>query len=325
VPENKLSLTVLIPVFNEDESLPELYSWVKSVVLKNNISHEILFIDDGSDDKSWQVIEDLSASDASVRAYRFTRNYGKSSALQMGFQNAIGDIVVTLDADLQDSPDEIPALMKMINDENYHLVSGWKKKRHDPLEKRIPSKFFNGVTSKVSGIKLHDFNCGLKAYKRQVVKSITLYGEMHRYIPLLAKWNGFNRIGEKVVEHRARKYGTTKFGFRRYLTGFLDLLSVIFVTRFRKNPMHFFGALGTLSFLFGFFVTVWIIGEKVYRLYYQLPHLRDVVEQPLFYLALVALIVGVQLFLAGFLGEMVMMSGSNKTDFLISDQIGDES
>lgn len=325
MPENKLSLTVLIPVFNEDESLPELYSWVKSVVLKNNISHEILFIDDGSDDKSWQVIEDLSASDASVRAYRFTRNYGKSSALQMGFQNAIGDIVVTLDADLQDSPDEIPALMKMINDENYHLVSGWKKKRHDPLEKRIPSKFFNGVTSKVSGIKLHDFNCGLKAYKRQVVKSITLYGEMHRYIPLLAKWNGFNRIGEKVVEHRARKYGTTKFGFRRYLTGFLDLLSVIFVTRFRKNPMHFFGALGTLSFLFGFFVTVWIIGEKVYRLYYQLPHLRDVVEQPLFYLALVALIVGVQLFLAGFLGEMVMMSGSNKTDFLISDQIGDES
>ncbi|MEQ8238420.1 MAG: glycosyltransferase family 2 protein [Cyclobacteriaceae bacterium] len=325
MPDNKLSLTVLIPVFNEDESLPELYEWVKSVVLKNDISHEILFIDDGSDDDSWRVIEGFSASDSNVRAYRFTRNYGKSAALQMGFQNAEGDIVITLDADLQDSPDEIPALMKMINEEKYHLVSGWKKKRHDPLEKRIPSKFFNGVTSKVSGIKLHDFNCGLKAYKRQVVKSITLYGEMHRYIPLLAKWNGFNRIGEKVVEHRARKYGTTKFGFRRYLTGFLDLLSVIFVTRFRKNPMHFFGALGTVSFLFGFFVTVWVIGEKIYRLYYQLPHLRDVVEQPLFYLALVALIVGVQLFLAGFLGEMVMMTGSNKTDFLISDQIGDES
>jgi glycosyltransferase involved in cell wall biosynthesis len=324
VPDKRISLTVLVPVFNEDESLPELYNWVKKVVSENEITHEILFIDDGSDDNSWSVIEEMAGRDASVRGYRFTRNYGKSSALQMGFQHAKGNIVITMDADLQDSPDEIPGLMEMIEEKNYHLVSGWKKKRHDPLEKRLPSKFFNGVTSKVSGIKLHDFNCGLKAYKLQVVQSITLYGEMHRYIPLLAKWNGFNRIGEKVVEHRARKYGTTKFGFRRYLTGFLDLLSVIFVTRFRKNPMHFFGALGTISFLFGFFVTIWVIGEKIYRLYYQLPHLRDVVDQPLFYLALIALIVGVQLFLAGFLGEMVMMTGSNKTDFLISDTIGDD-
>ncbi len=313
-------LSIVIPVFNEEESVPELHGWIKDVLKENKISAEIIYVDDGSTDNSWSIIEDLSESDKNVKAIRFTRNNGKSAALQIGFEHAVGDVIITLDADMQDSPDEIPSLYNMISEEKYQLVSGWKKKRHDPLEKTIPSKFFNGVTRMVSGIKLHDFNCGLKAYDQQVIKSIEVYGERHRYIPLLAKWAGFDKIGEKAVEHRARKYGKTKFGMKRYITGFLDLLSISFVTRFSKNPMHFFGSLGTLSFFSGFVITVYVIGDKIYKQYYQLP-VRDVVDQPLFFLALVALIVGMQLFLAGFLGEMIFLNNPGKSDYAIAEKI----
>jgi len=313
-------LSIVIPVFNEVESLPELYSWIKRVVNESKIDTEIIFIDDGSTDGSWKVLKNLCDNDNSVIALRFNRNYGKSAALNTGFKHSGGDVVITMDADMQDSPDEIPELYNLISEGTYQLVSGWKKKRHDPISKTIPSKFFNYITRLVSGIKLHDFNCGLKAYNGQVVKSIDLYGEMHRYIPLLAKWAGFKNIGEKVVVHRARKYGVTKFGWERYLNGFLDLISVSFVTRFRKNPMHFFGLLGTLSFLAGFFITIYVIGDKLYNQYNELP-VRDVVDQPLFFLALVALVVGVQLFLAGFLAEMIIQNSPNKTDYIISEEI----
>lgn len=317
---NSTDLTVVVPVFNEEESIPELLEWIFVVVKDHDIDAEIILVDDGSTDTSWAVIEKCSKEDLRIKGIKFNRNYGKSAALQTGFDHANGDVVITMDADLQDSPDEIPGLMKMINDEGYHLVSGWKKKRHDPLNKTIPSKFFNGVTAIVSGIKLHDFNCGLKAYRHDVVKNINVYGEMHRYIPLLAKWNGFKMIGERVVQHRARKYGVTKYGMKRFITGFLDLLSITFVTRFKKNPMHFFGVLGTLSFLSGFFITIWIIGDKLYRQFNKLP-LRDVVDQPVFFLALVALVIGVQLFLAGFLGEMLTQVNLRKTDYLIARKV----
>jgi glycosyltransferase involved in cell wall biosynthesis len=315
-----LDVSIVIPVYDEEESIPELYQWCKRVVLASDLEAEFLFVDDGSSDSSWQVISKLSAEDSSVKGVQFTRNYGKSAALQVGFEHATGDVVITMDADLQDSPDEIPALYKMIMEEGYHLVSGWKKQRKDPLEKRIPSKFFNYITRLVSGIKLHDFNCGLKAYQLRVVKNITVYGEMHRYIPMLAKWNGFKKIGEKVVDHRARKYGTTKFGLERYVKGFLDLLSIVFVTRFNKNPMHFFGTLGTLSFLSGFFITTYVISHKLYMLYHQLP-VRDIVDQPMFFLALVALIAGVQLFLAGFLAEMIILNSPKKTEYLVTSTV----
>jgi glycosyltransferase involved in cell wall biosynthesis len=281
----------------------------------------VLFVDDGSTDASWDVITALNLKDSRAKGIKFNRNYGKSAALNVGFYQAKGEVVITMDADLQDSPDEIPSLMEKITKEGYHLVSGWKKKRHDPISKTFPSKFFNKITSWVSGIKLHDFNCGLKAYHYKVIKNIDVYGEMHRYIPLIAKWNGFNKIGEKVVEHRARKYGTTKFGLERFVNGFLDLISVTFVFRFRKNPMHFFGLLGTLSFMFGAIVTAYIIGDKIYKLHYHLP-VRDVVDQPLFFLALVALIIGTQLFLAGFLAEMIMQVNPKKNDYLIVEKLG---
>jgi glycosyltransferase involved in cell wall biosynthesis len=313
-------LSIVIPVFNEVESLPELYSWIKRVVIESKIDTEIIFIDDGSTDGSWDILRNMCDNDHSVIALRFNRNYGKSAALNTGFKHSCGGVVITMDADMQDSPDEIPELYKLISEGTYQLVSGWKKKRHDPISKTIPSKFFNYITRLVSGIKLHDFNCGLKAYNGQVVKSIDLYGEMHIYIPLLAKWAGFKNIGEKVVVHRARKYGVTKFGWERYLNGFLDLISVSFVTRFRKNPMHFFGLLGTLSFLAGFFITAYVIGDKLYNQYNDLP-VRDVVDQPLFFLALVALVVGVQLFLAGFLAEMIIQNSPNKTDYVISEEL----
>lgn len=316
--KEQTDVSLVVPVFDEEESLPELFEWIRKVLSRHELKGEIIFIDDGSTDASWDIIDKLSRDNPEVIGLRFNRNYGKSAALHTGFKQASGEVVITMDADLQDSPDEIPELRRMIIEEGYHLVSGWKKKRHDPLSKTVPSKFFNWVTRIVSGIKLHDFNCGLKAYQNRVVKSIEVYGEMHRYIPLLAKWGGFKKIGEKVVEHRARKYGVTKFGLERYLNGFLDLISVSFVTRFRKNPMHFFGLLGTLSFIAGFFITCYVIGDKLYKQYYQLP-VRDVVDQPLFFLALVALIVGVQLFLAGFLGEMVTLSNPNKSDYLISE------
>ncbi|WP_420318033.1 glycosyltransferase family 2 protein [Ekhidna sp.] len=315
-------LSIVIPIYNEEESIPELLEWIFRVVDASKIDTEILLIDDGSVDDSWAIIKKQAVKDERIAGYRFNRNYGKSAALQTGFDHSNGKVVITMDADLQDSPDEIPELLSIINELNLDVVSGWKKKRHDPLSKTIPSKFFNWVTRKVSGIRLHDFNCGLKAYSREVVKNIQVYGEMHRYIPLIAKWNGYNKIGEKVVEHRARKYGNTKYGMKRFITGFLDLLSVTFVSRFKKNPMHFFGVFGTLSFLGGFFITIWVIGEKLYRQYHQMER-RDVVDQPLFFLALVALIVGMQLFLAGFIAEMMIQVNQKKGDYLISERTKD--
>ena len=315
---NSKDLSIIIPVYNEEESIPELLEWIFRVVDTHNISTEVIMIDDGSTDSSWQVIRGESEKEGRVIGLRFNRNHGKSAALQTGFDKAIGETVITMDADMQDSPDEIPGLISQLVDNDLHVVSGWKKKRHDPASKTIPSKLFNWVTRRVSGIKLHDFNCGLKAYKSTVVKNIHVYGEMHRYIPLIAKWNGFDRIGEKVVEHRARKYGTTKYGMKRFITGFLDLLSVTFVSRFKKNPMHFFGVFGSLSFFGGFVITVWIISVKLYRQFQHLPR-RDVVDQPLFFLALVALIVGMQLFLAGFLAEMMIQINQKKGDYLISE------
>lgn len=290
---------------------------------EHGLSFEAILIDDGSSDSSWAVIGDISREDSNFKGIKFTRNYGKSAALQTGFDYATGDVVVTMDADLQDSPDEIPALRKMIIEDGYDLVSGWKKKRHDPLSKTFPSKFFNSVTSKVSGIKLHDFNCGLKAYKNQVVKNINVYGEMHRYIPLIAKWNGFRKIGEKVVEHRARQFGVTKYGWERFITGFLDLLSVTFVTRFKKSPMHFFGTLGTLFFLLGSFITLWLIGQKLYYIWVLKAYdqLRPITEKPLFFLALVAVVIGTQLFLAGFLAEMTQSKKGNE-DYKITEKEG---
>ncbi|MEQ9403145.1 MAG: glycosyltransferase family 2 protein [Cyclobacteriaceae bacterium] len=311
-------LSIVIPVYNEEESIPELLEWIFRVTSESELNAEVILIDDGSTDHSWSIIEENSEKYDGVTGLRFNRNYGKSAALQTGFNEACGEVVITMDADMQDSPDEIPELTKMISYSNFDIVSGWKKKRHDPISKTLPSRLFNWVTSKVSGIKLHDFNCGLKAYRKDVVKNINVYGEMHRYIPLIAKWNGYNRIGEKVVEHRARKYGTTKYGMKRFITGFLDLMSVMFVSRFKKNPMHFFGTIGTLSFFMGFFITIWVIGEKLYRQFNHLPR-RDVVDQPLFFLALVALVVGVQLFLAGFIGEMMIQSGSRENEYLISE------
>ena len=319
--DNK-NLSIVIPVYNEEESILELLEWIFRVVDNHNISTEVLIIDDGSTDTSWPIIRQSAKQDARIIGLKLNRNYGKSAALQTGFNRAQGEIVITMDADLQDSPDEIPDLIKMIRDMNLHIVSGWKKKRHDPVTKTIPSRFFNWVTRKVSGIKLHDFNCGLKIYHQDVIKNINVYGEMHRYIPLIAKWNGFNRIGEKVVEHRARKYGTSKYGMKRFVTGFLDLLSVTFVSRFKKNPMHFFGVFGSLSFIGGFFITVWVIAEKLYRQYHDMVR-RDVVDQPLFFLALVALIIGMQLFLAGFIAEMMIQVNQKKGDYLISEKTTD--
>jgi len=318
---NTLDISVVIPLLNEEESLSELHKWIKKVMTENDYQYEIIFIDDGSTDTSWDVINFLSEKDPNVKGIQFNRNYGKSAALNIGFKNAEGDVVITMDADLQDSPDEIPGLYRRIKDDQLDLVSGWKKKRFDPILKTIPSKFFNFVARKFSGIKLHDFNCGLKAYKNEVVKSLHVYGEMHRYIPFLAKGQGFANIGEQVVQHQARKYGRTKFGMERFIFGFLDLLSISFVSRFKKRPMHFFGSFGSLSFLFGTIITFWVIGRKFYEISFGLPA-RDVVDQPLFFLALVAVIIGVQLFLAGFIGEMMIQSSPRKDDYLISAKIG---
>lgn len=313
----------MVPLLNEEESLPELTRWIGRVMHAHRFSYEILLVDDGSTDNSWQVIRDLSEIEPAIRGIRFNRNYGKSAALNLGFKEAIGRVVITMDADLQDSPEEIPALFEMITREGYDLVSGWKKNRHDPISKTLPSKFFNGITRRISRINLHDFNCGLKAYDRRVVKSIEVYGEMHRYIPVIAKWSGFTKIGEKVVQHQERKYGKTKFGLSRFVYGFLDLLSITFVSRFKKRPMHFFGTMGTLSFLLGLVITMWLILQKVFRIYAE-GRIRDITQQPLFFLALVALIIGVQLFLAGFLAEMISIAGHRKEDYLIRDRVGQE-
>ncbi|MEM9858821.1 MAG: glycosyltransferase family 2 protein [Bacteroidota bacterium] len=316
-------ISIVVPLYNEEESLPELTDWISRVMKSHGFTYEIIFVNDGSTDNSWKIIQKLASETVEIKAISFNRNYGKSAALNTGFKKAKGNVVISMDADLQDSPDEIPDLYNMIMEQGYHMVSGWKKKRHDPISKTLPSKFFNFITSKISRIKLHDFNCGLKAYQNCVVQDIEVHGEMHRYIPVIAKWNGYNKIGEKVVEHHARKYGTTKFGLERFINGFLDLLSITFVSRFKKNPMHFFGTLGTLSFLTGFLITVWVIGDKIYRVSYKLP-VRDVVDQPLFFLALVALIVGVQLFLTGFIAEMMAMRSHSNNEYLIRDRIGIE-
>jgi glycosyltransferase involved in cell wall biosynthesis len=312
-------ISVVIPLYNEEESLPELAAWIERVMLATQLSYEVLFVDDGSHDQSWEQIVAICNKNPCFRGFRLNRNYGKSAALQVGFQKLSGKVVITMDADLQDSPDEIPELYRMIREDKYHLVSGWKKKRHDPLSKTIPSKLFNRVTQAMSGIKLHDFNCGLKSYDARVVKAIRVYGEMHRYIPVIAKWNGFNRIGEKVVEHRPRKYGVTKFGLERFIFGFLDLLSIMFVSKFRKRPMHLFGSLGTISFFFGFAVAFWLTAQKFY---YAMQNIlvRNVTDQPLFFLALVAIIVGVQLFLAGFLGEM-MQSLVRRDEYVVAEEV----
>lgn len=320
-----VDISVVIPVFDEEESLPELCQWISRVMQTHGLSYEVLLIDDGSQDDSWEVITKINRDDNHFKGIRFNRNYGKSAALQTGFRACLGDVVITMDADLQDSPDEIPELYKMIKQDGFHLVSGWKKKRNDPLSKTIPSKFFNKVTSIISGIKLHDFNCGLKAYDKRVIKNISVYGEMHRYIPVIAKWGGFKKITEKVVEHRARKYGTTKFGWERFMNGFLDLLSITFVSKFRQKPMHFFGLLGTLSFFTGIIFAAKILWDKIDASYIsKIPLKRDVTEQPLFYLGLVAVVIGVQLFLTGFLAEMIAMQSLSKRDYLVIDQVGIE-
>ena len=317
----ELDISVIVPAFNEEESIAELNDWISRVMTTHGFSYEILLIDDGSTDSTWAKAKELASINPNLKGLKFNRNHGKSAALNTGFLHATGKVVITMDADLQDSPDEIPELYRMITEEGYDLVSGWKKKRYDPIAKRIPSRFFNFVTGKISGIKLHDFNCGLKAYSHVVVKNIHVYGEMHRYIPVISKWHGFGKIGEKVVEHQARKYGTTKYGLERFITGFLDLISVTFVSKFRKKPMHFFGTLGTLSFLTGFGITAYIIFRKVWSIYKN-EAFRDVVEQPLFYLALVAIIIGVQLFLAGFLAEMYAMANEKNSQYLLIDKVG---
>ncbi len=315
-----MDLTVVSPLYNEEESLPELTRWIRNVCLKHGYAYEIIFVDDGSSDGSWQVIEELAGKFSEVKGIRFKRNYGKSAAIHTGFQAASGEVVITMDADLQDNPDEIPGLVDMIRQEGYDMVSGWKKKRYDPLSKRLPSKFFNLTARIVTGIKLHDFNCGLKAYRKDVVKSVEVYGEMHRYIPVLAKQAGFKKIGEKVVKHQKRKYGVTKFGFSRFIKGYLDLMSVTFITRFAKRPMHLFGSLGTLMFFIGFLAALWLGVRKLYFLHHHVAA-PLVTASPYFYLALTAMILGTQLFMAGFVGELVSRSSTDRNTYLIDEEL----
>ncbi len=306
-----IAVSVVVPLLNEEESLPELEAWIRRVVEAEGLSYEIIFVDDGSQDASWRVIEQLAEANPQVKGIKFRRNYGKSAALQVGFAQAQGRVVITMDADLQDSPDEIPGLYHMIQQEGYDLVSGWKQQRHDPLSKTLPSRFFNAVTRWISKIPLHDFNCGLKAYRLDVVKSIEVYGEMHRYIPLLAKWAGFHCIGEKVVQHRPRKYGVSKFGLERFINGFLDLLTVTFVGKFGKRPMHFFGTWGIVFFLMGFAILAYLsIAKLVYQTY-------GIADRPLFYFGILMLIIGTQLFVTGFLAELVTRNAPDRNHYLI--------
>lgn len=316
-----MQISVIIPLLNEEESIPELSQWIMRVMKENHFSYEVIFIDDGSRDKSWNIICDLNTQFPEIKGLKFRRNYGKSAALNEGFAIAQGEVVITMDADLQDSPDEIPDLYKMIVTDGFDLVSGWKKRRHDPISKTIPSKFFNWTTAQITGIKLHDFNCGLKAYKKDLIKSIEVYGEMHRYIPQIAKTAGFYKIGEKVVEHRARKYGQSKFGWERFMKGFLDLTSIMFVSKFGKKPMHLFGTMGFLSFFIGGAITVWLIIEKLLKMGSGEKY-RQVTDQPLFYIALIAIIVGVQLFVAGFLGELISRNSPERNTYQIDQRTG---
>ncbi len=313
-----LNVSLVIPLFNEAESLPELHAWIVRVCKQENLSYEILMLDDGSNDGSWDIIKNLRNQDPNVRGFRFRTNYGKSAALNVGFAEAKGEVVITMDADLQDSPDEIPGLIHMIKSEGYDVVSGWKKKRYDPLSKTIPTKLFNWATRKISDLELHDFNCGLKAYRHEVVKNIEVYGEMHRYIPVIAKWAGFPKVGEKVVVHQARKYGSTKFGMNRFVNGFLDLMSLFFMSKFGKKPMHFFGLLGVLNFIVGLAMACWILVDK---LIYVLQDKRAplVTDSPIFYIGLVAMIIGTQLFLAGFIGELVSRSNPERNHYNIKE------
>ncbi|PKP45719.1 MAG: glycosyltransferase [Bacteroidetes bacterium HGW-Bacteroidetes-11] len=311
-----MDISVVVPVYNEEESLPELFDWIKRVMTDHNFTFEVIFVDDGSSDNSWKIILDLKTADSSVRGIKFRRNYGKSAALNKGFDLATGDVVITMDSDLQDSPDEIPELYNMIKNEGYDLVSGWKKKRYDSkLTKNIPSKFYNAATRAMSGVKLHDMNCGLKAYRKEVVKAIEVYGEMHRYIPVIAKWAGFKKIGEKVVVHQKRKYGVTKFGWERFVNGFLDLISIMFVSRFGRKPMHLFGALGSILFFIGFVIAGYLAYAKVFMAEYRMT------DRPLFYFGLLAMVLGTQLFLAGFLGELISRSSTDRNHYLVEEVI----
>jgi glycosyltransferase involved in cell wall biosynthesis len=312
-----MDLSIVIPLFNEDESLPHLMEWIERVMIANNYSYEVIMVDDGSTDNSWEVIETLRTKNEAVKGIKFQRNYGKSAALNEAFKAAQGDVIITMDADMQDSPDEIPELRRMILEENFDIVSGWKKKRYDnTFTKNIPSKLFNAAARRSSGIKLNDFNCGLKAYKKKVVKSIEVYGEMHRYIPILAKWAGFRRIGEKVVEHRARQFGVTKFGWERFVNGFLDLFSIMFVGKFGKRPMHFFGLWGTLSFIIGLGIFTYLTISKFFF------DTTGMTQRPLFFFALFIMTIGVQLFLAGFIGELIARNSSERNSYLIEQKMG---
>ncbi|MEZ5195052.1 MAG: glycosyltransferase family 2 protein [Bacteroidales bacterium] len=313
-----MDVTVIVPLLNEEESLPELSAWINRVCEKEGLTYEVLFIDDGSTDQSWKIIEQLSSSNARFKGIKFRRNYGKSAALNVGFEAAQGDVVITMDADLQDSPDEIPELFKMIKVDGFDLVSGWKKKRHDPFGKTFPSKFFNWTTRKISKIKLHDFNCGLKAYRHELVKTIEVYGEMHRYIPVIAKWAGFNTIGEKVVQHFPRKYGSTKFGMERLIKGYLDLLSITFISKFGKRPMHFFGAMGSVLFFIGLVIGTYLTVAKFFFEAYKMT------ERPLFYFGLLAMILGSQLFVTGFIAEMISRNSADRNRYLVEEEIGIE-
>ena len=316
-----MNISVVIPLYNEEESLPELFAWIQRVMNKNGFTYEVIFVNDGSTDRSWQVIEDLAARHEEAKGIKFRRNYGKSPALYCGFEKAQGDVVITMDADLQDSPDEIPELYRMITEDGYDLVSGYKKKRYDPLSKTLPTKLFNATARAVSGIKnLHDFNCGLKAYRKEVIKNIEVYGEMHRYIPYLAKNAGFGNIGEKVVHHQARKYGVTKFGLNRFVNGYLDLISLWFLSKFGVKPMHIFGFLGSLMFIFGFLAVVGVGAHKLYAMYSGQPYIL-VTDPPYFYLALTTMILGTQLFLAGFLGEMIARNSSERNKYQVEKEI----
>ncbi len=312
-----MDLSIIIPLYNEDESLPELAAWVERVVNENGYSYEMIMVDDGSNDRSWEVIQSLRNTNPNIKGIKFQRNYGKSAALNEGFKAAQGDVIITMDADMQDSPDEIPELRKMILEDGFDLVSGWKKKRYDnTLTKNIPSKLFNAAARRSSGIILHDFNCGLKAYRKKVVKSIEVYGEMHRYIPILAKWAGFRKIGEKVVEHRARKFGITKFGWERFINGFLDLFSIMFVGKFGKRPMHFFGLWGTVVFLVGMAIWTYLfIAKFAFQRY-------NMTDRPIFYVGVISLVIGTQLFLAGFLGELIARNSAERNSYLIEEKAG---
>jgi len=316
---NHTDISVIIPLLNEEESLSELEAWIRKVMTENNFRYEIIMIDDGSSDNSWELIQSLAAQNPSVRAIKFRRNYGKSAALNVAFAKASGDVVITMDADLQDSPDEIPELYRMITKDKFDLVSGWKKKRYDPISKTIPTKIYNGVTRMMSGIKLHDMNCGLKAYKNDVVKNIEVYGEMHRYIPVIAKAAGFKKIGEKVVQHFARKHGKSKFGLNRFINGPLDLMSIIFVSRFSKKPMHFFGTLGLFSFFIGFAILVYLtIAKFVWTEY-------GMTERPIFFFGILTIIIGSQLFLTGFLAELVARSSPHRNNYIVEQYLQIES